>query len=33
MHIEQALAGYTDDLICHCDDDNAMAPQKEEVSR
>lgn len=33
MHIEQALAGYSDDQICRCDDDNAAEPQKEGASR
>lgn len=33
MHIEQALAGYSDDQICHCDDDNAQANQKESVTK
>jgi hypothetical protein len=26
MHIEQALAGYSDDQICHCADDEAEQP-------
>lgn len=33
MHIEQALAGYSADQICQCNDELAEAPIKEEATR
>jgi hypothetical protein len=31
MHIEQALAGYSDDQICHCADDSEESDEKAPV--
>lgn len=31
MHIEQALAGYSDEQICHCEEENADTEQKAPV--
>lgn len=33
MHIEQALAGYSDDQICHCQDEEAATDQPAPVLR
>jgi hypothetical protein len=33
MHIEQALAGYSDDQICRCGDDDVVVQQIEEVTQ
>ena len=33
MHIEQALAGYSDDQICRCGDDDLVVQQIEEVTQ
>jgi hypothetical protein len=33
MHIEQALAGYSDDQICRCGDDDVVVQQIEKVTQ